>query len=95
MTTEPQAIEVEVVAIDGAVPPPAVTRRPDAAPRGSNAPPWMEWQGRLRTLDSRWWPLWVVLGTLALALLLTVGVVVGVIWLVFQFLRGLMRAIFR
>lgn len=92
MTNEPQAIEVEVVEIDGAAPPVKVEPR-EEAPR--QRPDWQNWQGRVRTLDARWWPLWVLLGVIAVVLLLTVGVVVGIVLVIFRILRGLVRAVIR
>ncbi len=93
MSTEPQAIEVEVIEIDGVAP---------AAKTASQEPPpearwqnWQKWQGRVRQLDGRWWPLWVFLGAIALVLLLTVGLVVGVVFLVFRILTGILRAFLR
>lgn len=91
MTEEPQAIEVEVLEIDGHAP--AVKPGTSAAPQ-KNAP-WGQWQARVRQLDPRWWPLWVILGIIAVALLLTVGVVFGVIFLIFRIFGGILRAIFR
>ena len=91
MTTPSQAIEVEVVEIDGAAPPAKFETPEASAPRSS----WqMDWQGRARKLDSRWWPLWVLLGAVAVVLLLTVGLVLGIIFVIFRILRGLIRAIF-
>lgn len=91
MTNEPQAIEVEVVAIDG-VAPPAKTESREATPRQWQD--WQNWQGRIRQLDSRWWPLWVFLGVIAVALLLTVGLVIGIVFVIFRILGGILRAIF-
>lgn len=95
MTNEPQAIEVEVVEIDGAAPPAKFDPRDESPPR----PQWQDWQqqwqGRVRTLDSRWWPLWVVLGAIGVVVLLTFGLVIGVVFVVFRILSGLFRAIFR
>ena len=92
MINEPQAIEVEVVAIDGAAPPARVEPR-EAAPRQ-----WQDrqnWQGQIRKLDSRWWPLWVLLGVVAVGLLMTVGLVIGIVFVIFRMLSGIVRAIFR
>lgn len=79
-------IEVEVVEIDGRTPP-----RPAPAPEPAtqSPPPWQAWQGRVRKLDARWWPLWVVLGILAVGLILTVGVVLGAILLVIRLISRL------
>ncbi len=87
MTEEAQAIEVEVLEIDGAAPPAKV----EAAESPQARQPWENWQGRVRQLDGRWWPLWVFLGVIAVALLLTVGVVLGLVFLVFRIIRGFLR----
>ena len=89
MTQESQAIEVEVVEIDGAAPPAKVEAQ-EQAPRQ-----WQNWQGRIRTLDARWWPLWVLLGAIGVVLLLTVGLVIGIVFVILQILGALLRAIFR
>lgn len=86
-----QEIEVEVVEIDGAAP--VVTRDPEPV-RGERRD-WRQWQGRVRRLDSRWWPLWVILGIIAIALALTVGVVVGVIFVIVRLILNLIRAVLR
>lgn len=95
MTAEPQAIEVEVVEIDGAAPL-AMTGRREEFPRPPQEPPpvWQHWQGRIRTLDARWWPLWVALGLVAVVLLLTVGLVIGVVYVIFRIIGSILRAIF-
>jgi len=89
MTKEATEIEVEVVEIDGVTP---------AAPQASAEEPrpqkdWRQWQGKVRQLDSRWWPLWVVLGIIALVLLLTVGLVLGVVFVIVQLCKKLIRAV--
>lgn len=94
MTTESQAIEVEVVEIDGVAPLAKSEAREDSPPR-QQWQDWQQWQGQIRKLDSRWWPLWVVLGTIAVLILLTFGVVIGVVFLVFKIISTFLRAIFR
>jgi hypothetical protein len=89
MTKEATEIEVEVLEIDGVAPVKPETHADDAPQQG-----WRQWQGRVRTLDARWWPLWVLLGIIALALLLTVGIVLGAIYLVIRLCVGIFRAIF-
>jgi hypothetical protein len=54
---------------------------------------WQKWQGRIKKLDGRWWPLWVLLGAVAVVLLLTVGVVFGILFLIFSIVRGFIRAL--
>lgn len=87
-THESEAIEVEVLEIDGAVP----LAKDEPTRDSETGQPWQNWQGRVRQLDSRWWPLWVILGVIAVALLLTVGVFLGIIFLIFRIIRGFIRA---
>ena len=95
MPQEATEIEVEVVEIDG-VAPAAPQVRPEETPQHqSDQRAWQGWQGRVRQLDSRWWPLWVLLGIVALALALTVGVVLGAIYVVLRVVTNLIRAILR
>lgn len=89
-TQETQAIEVEVVEVDGIIQPTRSDPANDARPQQD----WRQWQGRVRTLDSRWWPLWVLLGLILVVLMLTVGVVVAVIFVILRILFGLKRALF-
>jgi hypothetical protein len=91
MIQESQAIEVEVIEIDGLTPAPQPGFQADSPPRQ----PRNHWQGQIRQLDSRWWPLWVLLGTVVVILLATVGVVLGILFLIFRVIRGLLRTIFR
>ena len=93
MTNEPQAIEVEVLEIDGAQPPAPFVPRED--PAAQRQPPWQNWQGRVRQLDARWWPPWVILGAIMIFLILTVGVVIGILMVVFRIIRGIIHAIIR
>ncbi len=94
MTKEATEIEVEVVEIDGLAPV-VPQARAGEAPRQSDWQDWRQWQGRVRTLDSRWWPLWVFLGIIALALLLTVGLVIAVVFVVIRIFLKIIRAILR
>jgi hypothetical protein len=80
--SESVTVEVEVTEIDGVTveaDPPPPTSESSAKSNG-----WTGWSGRVRTLDSRWWPLWVVLGIIAVVLALTVGLVLAAIYLVFR-----------
>ncbi len=90
-TQESQASEVEVLEIDGVVSPAKIDTESDRSQRI----PWENWQGRVRQLDSRWWPVWVFLGIIALVLMLTVGIVLGAIFLVFSIIRGFLRMLLR
>jgi hypothetical protein len=96
MNHEPQAIEVEIVEIDG-IAPPAKFDSPDGSSpdsSGREQPKWKQWSGRVQQLDSRWWPLWVIFGVIVVFLLLTVGLFLGIIFVIFLALRGIARAIF-
>ncbi len=93
MTQKATEIEVEVLEIDGATPVAPKTRSDDEAPPQGDWHDWRNWQGHVRRLDSRWWPLWTFLGIIALVLILTVGIVIGAIYLVFRVLQGFIRMI--
>ena len=95
MSTESQAIEVEVVEVDGIVPAARpIGREEIPRPEAGSGATWRGLQGRVLKLDSRWWPLWVFLGILGVLLLLTFGLVIGVLFVVFQVVRKVFRAIF-
>lgn len=91
MPQDSKEIEVEVVEIDGVAP--VVAREPE--PVSSERRVWSHWQGRVHRLDSRWWPLWVILGAIAFALLITVGLVAGVIFVIVRLCLNLIRAVLR
>ena len=82
----PDTIEAEVLEIDGKLPPPP--HQPEPQRRDD---PWQAMRGRVINLDRRWWPVWVVLGIVALALALTVGVVVAAVVIVFKVIGGVLR----
>lgn len=91
MPQDSKEIEVEVVEIDGIAP--VVTKEPE--PVSGERRVWSHWQGRVRRLDSRWWPLWVILGIIAIALMLTVGLVFGVIFVIVRLILNLIRLVLR
>ncbi len=93
MTQQSTEIEVEVVEIDGVAPAMTPERAPSPAGMRGEWQDWRHWQGRVSRLDSRWWPLWVFLGIIALGLFLTVGVVVGVIFLIVRLCLKIIRSI--
>ncbi len=92
MTNEFQTIEVEVVEIDGAAPAAKFQSSEETQPRRKD---WRIWKNRIRQLDSRWWPLWVIVAITGVLLLVTVGVVIGAILVIFRVLSGILRVIFR
>jgi hypothetical protein len=83
----PDPIEVEVVSIDGAPPPEPPPTEPHPAP------PWRALRERVLHLDRRWWPLWLILGTLAFGLLLVAALVFAAGFLLARLLRGLLALV--
>lgn len=92
MNREPQEIEVEVVETIDSVP---RRDRPPPADGPAGPQPWQAWRGRIRTLDRRWWPVWVVLGIVLLVLALTVGLVAAAAWLIVSAVLRAIRALFK
>jgi hypothetical protein len=84
----PDTIEAEVLEIDGKQPPAPHQPEPEAPRRDD---PWQAMRGRVIKLDRRWWPLWVLLGIVALTLALTLGVVVAAVVIVFKIVGGVLR----
>jgi len=93
MSGNEPTIEAEVVEIDGI----AVEPKPVRQESGKAAPwvRWDAWQGRVRSLDARWWPLWIVLGFIALVVFVAVGMVVAVLFISFRIVAGLINGIAR
>jgi hypothetical protein len=82
---EPQEIEVEVVETIDSVPARVIDDSPKPEPQWQD---WSQWQGRVRSINLRWWPLWSVLALVLIIPLLVLGVVVAACWLI---LRGIGR----
>ncbi len=82
---------MEVVEIDGS----PIESRPQAGsdPRQAHAPQWQKWTANVRSLPAFWWPLWLILGIIAAALLLTFGLVFILGYALFHILRRLVRTI--
>lgn len=96
-----QEIEVEVVEIDGAPPPPSL-RVPHDVPDSASSRharhsgtgfEWNIWNKRVRRLDPRWWPLWTLLGIMLIVLLATVGLVIGVVFITYQAIRLMLHGL--
>lgn len=99
-------IEAEVLEIDGKVPPPpdpnarssaALRREAGNEDERNGAHPWTNWQrwpGQVRTLHPLWWPVLIVVGTVLIGLLLTLGVCFVIIVGIFRFIRAILRALF-
>ena len=96
------AIEVEVLEIDGAAPPPprAASGALDGIDDGDDSRPghswtnWQRWPGQVRTLHPLWWPVLIVGGGILLAGFLALGVLLGVLFIIYRIVRGLLRALF-
>jgi hypothetical protein len=95
MTQQSTEIEVEVVEIDGVTPVATRDRAVDHPPPRGDWQDWRQWRGQVSRLDSRWWPLWVILGIIALSLFLTVGLVLGVVFVIIRLCLNFIRAILR
>jgi hypothetical protein len=86
-----QIIEAEVVEIDGVAVEPCPARR--EAPKTRGRVDWTAWQGRVKRLDARWWPLWLVLGAIVLVLAVTVGMCFAVVFIAWRIFKGLLNGI--
>ncbi|MEP2776715.1 MAG: hypothetical protein ABJQ29_11005 [Luteolibacter sp.] len=84
-------LEAEVVEIDGV----AVEPKPMREQSGKGAPwaQWGNWQGQVKRFDARWWPLWLVLGFIALVIVVAVGMVAAVLFITFRIIAGLINAV--
>lgn len=77
MNAVPDTLEAEVLEIDGSPAPP----REQAPPKRAEDA-WRSMRGRVVRLDRRWWPLWILLGIVALAVFAVVACFVAVFVLV-------------
>lgn len=94
MIRENQSIEVEIVEIDGVSPHSKMSSLNEV---GTNYRPqgWGGFRGKVGKFDNCWWPLWAVVGIIAFSLLLAGGLIIGIIFLIIRFVRGLFSGIFR
>jgi len=94
MKKEATDIEAEVLEIDGVVPTRTPEQNQTSTPEGrGDWQDWRQWGGRVRRLDSRWWPLWTLLCVIAFVLVVTVGLVAAVLFLIFRVIRALVQSI--
>ena len=91
MSGNEPTIEAEVVEIDGIAVEPKPVREESA--KGAPWARWGNWQGQVKRLDLRWWPLWLVLGFLALVVFVAVGMVAAVLFIAFRMITGLINGI--
>ena len=91
MSGSEPTIEAEVVEIDGVAVEPKPVRE-----TSSKGAPWVRWgslQGQVKRLDMRWWPLWLVLGFIALVVAVAVGMVLAVVFVTYRIFKGLLIGI--
>ena len=94
MTKEASEIEVEVVEVENTLP---ASRAEPAreAPPGGDWREWRQWQGRVRRIDTRWWPRWGIPGIIVRGLAAVAGAAIGLVVLVFVLVRALIRMLLR
>ncbi len=90
MSGNDQIIEAEVVEIDGVAVEPR-TVRGETRSEGGRRIDWSVWQGRVKRLDARWWPLWLVLGFVTLVVAVVVGMCVAVVFVVWRILKAILN----
>ena len=81
-------IEAEVVEIDGIAVEPRPMRGETSDTRRRND--FSVWQGRVKRLDARWWPLWLVLGLIVLVVAVAVGMCVAVIYVAWRIFKAIL-----
>jgi hypothetical protein len=91
MSGNEPTIEAEVVEIDGVAVEPRPVREESA--KGAPWARWGDWQGQVRRLDLRWWPLWIVLAAIALVMFVAIGMLLGVLFVAFRIVAGLASGI--
>lgn len=84
-------LEAEVVEIDGVAVEPKPVR--EESTKGASWAQWGNWQDQVKRLDARWWPLWAILGFIALVLLVAVGMVALVLYVSWRIFVGLINAV--
>jgi len=86
MSGKESILEAEVIEIDG------IAAKHEPEPVRSNS--WKstaQWQGRIRGLDKRWWPLWIILGLFVLIFAITIGLCVFVLMAALKVVRALLQ----
>ncbi|WP_367873342.1 hypothetical protein [Luteolibacter sp. Populi] len=88
MSAVPDTIEAEVLEIDGS---PAPVAAPRVPPQGPGEAWRRSLQGKVFRLDKRWWPLWVLLGIVAVVVFAVVAVFVAIFLVMAKILGGILR----
>jgi hypothetical protein len=57
--------------------------------------PWRQWSGSVRTIPPVLWPVVFVLGAILLAVLVTAGLAIGILFLILRTLIRALHALFR
>ena len=91
MSGNDQIIEAEVVEIDGVAVEPRPVRR--KTPKTRSRVDWTTWQGRVKRLDARWWPLWLVLGAIVLVLAVAAGMCFAVVFIVWRIFEAILNGL--
>lgn len=84
-----KTIEVEVVEIDGIAVDPRPVREETRSAGGRID--WSVWQGKVKSLDPRWWPLWLVLGFVVLVVVVAVGLCVAVVFVTWRIFVAMLK----
>jgi uncharacterized membrane protein len=92
MQQDEPTLEAEVVEINGVAVEPR-SEKDTPKPQQSRRVDWQSWQGKIRVLDKRWAPLWIVLGIIALILFVIVGLVLAVFAFAFWIVKSILRAV--
>jgi len=86
-------VEIDDVSIETEIPSQENTGSPS---RSHSA--WRSWQGKVKTFDARWWPLWLILGFFLLIIVVAIGLCAAVLgfiyWLVKSLVRGMASLFF-
>jgi hypothetical protein len=90
MKQDEPILEAEVVEIDGVAVEPRMEENNPAYQRAWRFD-WQSWPGKIRVLDKRWAPLWIILGIFAVILFLIISFFI----LVFAIFYGMMKRILR
>lgn len=81
---EESVIEMEVVEIDGV----AIERQPNVeSQRQASWNDWSRWQGRVKKIDLRWWPLWLLLGAVLFVLAIFIGLFVAIFLVIYRIIK--------
>ena len=87
-----EAIDVEVLSSSTLSSPLPHFDRETSDTQSSSA--WHTWGGRVSSLNGKWWPLWILLGTVAVFFFITFGLLLGAIYYLLKTLSKALRRLF-